>query len=172
MYIPQRPSLLPLTPRDFVFTALSFYSRRRTAGSKSDSTEGDVQRRLEDIMLTGKRLGVGDDLWDRNWTELSGGEGQRIMLAIGASLGTAEVLLFDGTHVPDYFASLNHPFISRSPCLFYVVFASSRTDIRVGSPIYSRSRTCSSAGTSQTRLKTQGHSMDHSFGRTSPSSRV
>jgi len=95
MYIPQRPSLLPLTPRDFVFTTLSFYSRRRSAGSKSDSTEADVQRRLEEIMLTGKRLGVGDDLWDRNWTELSGGEGQRMMLAIGASLGTAEVLLFD-----------------------------------------------------------------------------
>lgn len=44
----------------------------------------------------GSRFGIDSGLWNRNWTELSGGEGQRIMMAIGVALDTAEVLLLDG----------------------------------------------------------------------------
>ena len=44
----------------------------------------------------GSQFGIDPNLWNRNWTELSGGEGQRIMMAIGVALGTAEVLLLDG----------------------------------------------------------------------------
>jgi hypothetical protein len=44
----------------------------------------------------GSQFGIDPGLWDRNWVELSGGEGQRIMMAIGVALGTAEVLLLDG----------------------------------------------------------------------------
>jgi ABC-type dipeptide/oligopeptide/nickel transport system ATPase subunit len=39
---------------------------------------------------------VDDELWDRNWTSLSGGEAQRIALAAAMGLNTAEVLLLDG----------------------------------------------------------------------------
>jgi ABC-type Mn2+/Zn2+ transport system ATPase subunit len=35
-------------------------------------------------------------LWDREWATLSGGEGQRIALAIAAGLPGAEVILLDG----------------------------------------------------------------------------
>lgn len=96
LYIPQRPSLLPLTPRDFVFTVLSFSAQKRqnhesglVRGERSDSW---MDRPLE----VGSRFSIDPDLWNRNWTELSGGEGQRIMMAIGVALGTAEVLLLDG----------------------------------------------------------------------------
>ena len=44
----------------------------------------------------GSQFGIDRNLWNRNWAELSGGEGQRIMMAIGVALGTAEVLLLDG----------------------------------------------------------------------------
>ena len=48
----------------------------------------------------GSQFGIDSGLWDRNWAELSGGEGQRMMLAIGVALGTAEVLLLDGEFRP------------------------------------------------------------------------
>lgn len=40
--------------------------------------------------------GVQRELWDRTWTNLSGGEAHRIVLAIAVGMGTAEVLLLDG----------------------------------------------------------------------------
>jgi len=95
LYIPQRPSLLPLTPRDFVFAIMSFAARKRQTrgfgpvpGERSDAW---MDRPLE----VGSQFGIDPKLWNGNWTELSGGEGQRIMMAIGVALGTAEVLLLD-----------------------------------------------------------------------------
>jgi len=35
-------------------------------------------------------------MWAREWSTLSGGEGQRIALAIAIGLGGAEVVLLDG----------------------------------------------------------------------------
>jgi len=40
--------------------------------------------------------GVDPELWTRGWINLSGGEGQRILLATAMSLNTAEVILLDG----------------------------------------------------------------------------
>ena len=54
----------------------------------------------------GSRFGIDPGLWDRNWSDLSGGEGQRIMMAIGVALGTAEVLLLDGEFPPFRFHPL------------------------------------------------------------------
>lgn len=48
----------------------------------------------------GSQFGIDPDLWNRNWAELSGGEGQRIMMATGVALGAAEVLLLDGEVTP------------------------------------------------------------------------
>ena len=39
---------------------------------------------------------IGRELWYREWATLSGGEGQRIALAIGLSLQGTETLLLDG----------------------------------------------------------------------------
>jgi ABC-type dipeptide/oligopeptide/nickel transport system ATPase subunit len=51
----------------------------------------------------GSQFGIDPNLWNRNWAELSGGEGQRIMMAIGVALGTAEVLLLDGESYSPFF---------------------------------------------------------------------
>ncbi|KAG1782536.1 P-loop containing nucleoside triphosphate hydrolase protein [Suillus placidus] len=83
-YVPQRPALLPGTPRDFMATVTSFQSRKST--SESD---------LALAMDISKGWGVEEELWDRNWTSLSGGEAQRIALAAAMGLNTAEVLLLD-----------------------------------------------------------------------------
>lgn len=40
--------------------------------------------------------GIDEELWDRDWSNLSGGEAQRIALAIAVGLNAAEILLLDG----------------------------------------------------------------------------
>ncbi|KAJ2972360.1 hypothetical protein NUW54_g12286 [Trametes sanguinea] len=45
--------------------------------------------------LWSESWGIQRELWDRSWANLSGGEAQRIVLAIAVSLDTAEVLLLD-----------------------------------------------------------------------------
>lgn len=71
----------------------------------------------------GSRFGVDQNLWNRNWTDLSGGEGQRIMMAIGVALGTAEVLLLDGEFsLPPYppgFTLFLSPSLSESHLTFF-----------------------------------------------------
>lgn len=84
-YVPQRPALLPGTPRNFMATVTSFQSRKSTS-------ESDLARAME----ISRGWDVDDELWDRNWTSLSGGEAQRIALAAAMGLNTAEVLLLDG----------------------------------------------------------------------------
>ena len=44
-----------------------------------------------------KAWGIDEELWDRSWGNLSGGESQRIALATAVGLRSAEVLLLDGT---------------------------------------------------------------------------
>ncbi|KAE9396063.1 P-loop containing nucleoside triphosphate hydrolase protein [Gymnopus androsaceus JB14] len=88
-YIPQRPPLLPGTPRDFLSAASSFKARRKKVNA-SMSAEGS-----EHAIGIASSWGVDTQLWDRDWSNLSGGETQRIALAIGVGLDTAEVLLLD-----------------------------------------------------------------------------
>lgn len=96
-YIPQRPSLLPGTPLDFVTRIRSFASRR--SNSKS-SLEGEVPLEAEegglDPMNIAEEWGIEKTMWNREWSTLSGGEGQRIALAIAVGVGGAEVVLLDG----------------------------------------------------------------------------
>ena len=40
--------------------------------------------------------GVDSGLWDRPWTTLSGGEAQRVALAVAVGLDCADILLLDG----------------------------------------------------------------------------
>lgn len=89
LYVPQRPSLLSGTPRDFL-AAVSSFSSHRVPKSVSDG--GGLTYPIE----IAKHWGIDEELWDRNWTNLSGGESQRIALATALGLNTAEVLLLDG----------------------------------------------------------------------------
>jgi len=84
-YVPQRPALLPGTPRDFLTTLSSFKARK-----------GDGEHITAPIDVA-QTWGIEPQLWDREWGQLSGGETQRIALAIGVGLNDAEILLLDGT---------------------------------------------------------------------------
>ena len=62
---------------------------------------------MDHPLEVGAQFGVDPLLWNRNWTELSGGEAQRIMLAVGVASGRAEVLLLDGESPPPPFQFLS-----------------------------------------------------------------
>ncbi|KAI0748327.1 P-loop containing nucleoside triphosphate hydrolase protein [Daedaleopsis nitida] len=103
MYVPQRPSLLPGTPRDFLSTVFNFGAHKSGVRAKKSSAftsalglkpdESDVSG--HQAFAVAESWGIQRELWDRTWANLSGGEAQRIVLAIAVGLETAEVLLLD-----------------------------------------------------------------------------
>ena len=110
LYVPQRPSLLPGTPRDFLNTISKFSSRNPKGGmsgwfsfgqnkqndDRDHATETSGPDAAHTPIEVGKAWGIDEELWDRSWGNLSGGESQRIALAAAVGLGNAEVLLLDG----------------------------------------------------------------------------
>ncbi|KZT11314.1 P-loop containing nucleoside triphosphate hydrolase protein [Laetiporus sulphureus 93-53] len=94
LYVPQRASLLPGTPRDFMAAISKFGSHSKA--SRMDKADNNTANGLshETIELA-QSWGIDEELWDRNWSNLSGGEMQRIALAIAMGMSTAEVLLLD-----------------------------------------------------------------------------
>ncbi len=65
-----------------------FSKHNKTTDVPRTDTEGSIE--------VAKSWGIEEGLWDRNWSDLSGGESQRIALAVAVGLKTAEVLLLDG----------------------------------------------------------------------------
>lgn len=92
-YIPQRPSLLPGTPLEFLTRIQSFSARSGRTSESSDGESGD--ERPEPFRIA-EEWGIPKTMWGREWSTLSGGEGQRVALAIAMGLGGAEVVLLDG----------------------------------------------------------------------------
>ncbi|KAJ3562374.1 hypothetical protein NP233_g9617 [Leucocoprinus birnbaumii] len=89
LYVPQRPSLLPGTPRDFLHSVSELKSHTDYRNEKAEKgAPHKVLWRAKDI---GGGWGVDDELWERDWSNLSGGEAQRIALAIALALDTAEL---------------------------------------------------------------------------------
>ncbi|KAF5380944.1 hypothetical protein D9615_004078 [Tricholomella constricta] len=86
LYVPQRPSMLSGTPRDFLNTISSLEAH------KAIKKEHNPFQRALDVS---RDWDVDSQLWEREWSNLSGGEAQRIALAIAVGLNTAEVLLLD-----------------------------------------------------------------------------
>ncbi|KAF9332109.1 hypothetical protein BG006_005026 [Podila minutissima] len=82
MYIPQRTAMLEGTPLDFLERVHSFAVHRRAKTTYADPIE---------IALD---WGIRPELWHSRWNTLSGGEMQRISLAIGCSL-QPDILLLD-----------------------------------------------------------------------------
>jgi len=90
LYLPQRPSLLPGTPRDFL-TTISGLSAR--GGKKKNAL--DIETASDGPLQLAEAWGIEQELWDREWGQLSGGESQRIAMAVSAALDGVEVLLLD-----------------------------------------------------------------------------
>ncbi|WWD22462.1 hypothetical protein CI109_106955 [Kwoniella shandongensis] len=86
-YVPQRSSLLPGTPQDFLRTIKEFKARKQS--------KGDGEGEGKEPMDLAQEWGIEKVLWTREWSTLSGGEAQRIALAIAVGIGGAEVLLLD-----------------------------------------------------------------------------
>ena len=89
-YIPQRPSLLPGTPRDLMETLSTFHAR----STPERPSEG--RDHFDSSMVLAERWGIAKELWDRPWSLLSVGESQRLSLAIAYGFNRAEVLMLDG----------------------------------------------------------------------------
>ncbi|KAG0019639.1 hypothetical protein BGZ81_009643 [Podila clonocystis] len=82
MYIPQRTAVLEGTPLDFVEQVRSFAVHRRAKTVHADPVEIALE------------WGIRPELWHSRWNTLSGGEMQRISLAIGCSM-QPDILLLD-----------------------------------------------------------------------------
>lgn len=82
--------MLPSTPKAFLETLRSFKSRQ---GSQTHSSE------VDDPIEMAKTWGVPESAWDRPWSTLSGGETQRVALALAVGLPDSEILLLDGMHL-------------------------------------------------------------------------
>jgi len=86
-YVPQRPSMLPGTPLEFLKTVHGYKSRLAYETSEADAIETAVN--------LSEHWGIVRHLWDKDWNGLSGGEAQRLSLAIAVSLPGTVVLLLD-----------------------------------------------------------------------------
>lgn len=102
LYVPQRPSLLPGTPRDFLNQISSFgacKARLQTKHNAFNTPNEGILDMIGHAIGIASEWGVDEDLWDRPWSTLSGGEAQRIALAAAVGLDCAEVLLLDGQEI-------------------------------------------------------------------------
>lgn len=67
------------------------------AWTHSNQTNQDPEDNLSSAAYVASLWGIEDELWDREWSNLSGGEAQRMSLAIALGISGTEVLLVDGT---------------------------------------------------------------------------
>ncbi|KAF8521205.1 P-loop containing nucleoside triphosphate hydrolase protein [Hysterangium stoloniferum] len=91
LYVPQRPSLLPSTQRGLINLAGS----SDQAGLASLDSFSNATGAVHGPIRLAEKWGIDEDAWDRPWATLSGGESQRIGLAVAIGILGVEVLLLD-----------------------------------------------------------------------------
>jgi len=86
LYVPQRPAILPSTPINFLRRILALSSRQDIS---------DPEECINSAQYIASKWNIEQELWCREWVTLSGGEAQRIAMAIGLSMQGTEILLLD-----------------------------------------------------------------------------
>jgi ABC-type dipeptide/oligopeptide/nickel transport system ATPase subunit len=61
-----------------------------------DESETQLGADPHDPFALAKDWALEEDVWDREWATLSGGEAQRVLMAIAVGLRGTEILLLDG----------------------------------------------------------------------------
>eukprot|EP01135_Chromosphaera_perkinsii_P002717 Nk52_evm85s226 gene=Nk52_evmTU85s226 len=87
-YVPQRPPLLPGTPLDLLEVIQGYAAQKQRMNGT-------------DPITIGKRWSVDPELWEKPWSQLSGGEAQRISIAIALSRCPSILLLDEPTSALD-----------------------------------------------------------------------
>ncbi|CAB4486672.1 unnamed protein product [Rhizophagus irregularis] len=87
MYVPQRTPIMPGTPMEF-YNKMSDFGAQRTIYHN-------------DPIEISQRWGISEELWDKPWNHLSGGEIQRVSLAIAISCNPDVLLLDEPTSALD-----------------------------------------------------------------------
>lgn len=90
--------MLPGSPQDFLAAIVALDAHKALAKKKARRVPA-----LQRAMDIASSWDISSQLWEREWSNLSGGEAQRIALAIALGLDTAEVLLLDGMRCSRFF---------------------------------------------------------------------